>query len=229
MSKFLKTIGSDAASTQAIILLPDIWGLTNYASHTAEMLSQRYNSPCYILDYFYQLTGQTSNFDPHTDQTTATALMAKLTGEDFIKIFQSAVYEIQKSQLEKLTVIGFCFGGRLAYLAGLSKTVIKIVSFYGAGAHSENYYQGKTPAEALCDARKADANLEVLSFYGTKDESIPAEDQLKTAQEFQNAQIAYTAKQYPTGHAYFQEGRESYDREAAEKSWQDLDVFLKNT
>ncbi len=209
-------------------MLPDIWGQTDYATTTAQALSQRYQQPCYMLDYFYQLTKKANNFDRQADQAEAVGLMAKLTGEDFIEIFQSALEEIQKAQpqLVEITVLGFCFGGRLAYLAGLSKIVTKLVSFYGAGAHSTNYYQGHTPIEALAMARGGDTSLKVLSFYGLEDASIPEPDRAKTALELQNAPITYTAKQYPAGHAYFQQGRDSYVQAAAEKSWQDLDSFL---
>ncbi len=209
-------------------MLPDIWSQTDYATTTAQDLSQRYDQPCYVLDYFYQLTKKANNFDPQTDQAEAVGLMAKLTGEDFVAIFQSALEEIQKAQpqIVELTVLGFCFGGRLAYLAGLSKIVTKLVSFYGAGAHTADFYQGHTPIEALALARGGDTSLKVLSFYGSQDASIPEPDRAKTALELRNAPITYTAKQYPAGHAYFQQSRDSYVQAAAEKSWHDLDTFL---
>ena len=228
MSQFLKVISPSPEADKAIIMLPDIWGQTDYATTTAQDLSQRYDQPCYVLDYFYQLTKKANNFDPQTDQAEAVGLMAKLTGEDFVAIFQSALEEIQKAQpqIVELTVLGFCFGGRLAYLAGLSKIVTKLVSFYGAGAHTADFYQGHTPIEALAMARGGDTSLKVLSFYGSQDASIPEPDRAKTALELRNAPITYTAKQYPAGHAYFQQGRDSYVQAAAEKSWHDLDTFL---
>ena len=228
MSQFLKVISPSPEADKAIIMLPDIWGQTDYATTTAQALSQRYDQPCYMLDYFYQLTKKANNFDPQTDQAEAVGLMAKLTGEDFVAIFQSALEEIQKAQpqLVELTALGFCFGGRLAYLAGLSKIVTKLVSFYGAGAHTADFYQGHTPIEALALARGGDTSLKALSFYGSEDASIPEPDRAKTALELRNAPITYTAKQYPAGHAYFQQGRDSYVQAAAEKSWHDLDTFL---
>ena len=224
----MKVISPSPEADKAIIMLPDIWSQTDYATTTAQDLGQRYDQPCYMLDYFYQLTKKANNFDPQTDQAEAVGLMAKLTGEDFVAIFQSALEEIQKAQpqLVELTALGFCFGGRLAYLAGLSKIVTKLVSFYGAGAHTADFYQGHTPIEALALARGGDTSLKVLSFYGSEDASIPEPDRAKTALELRNAPITYTAKQYPAGHAYFQQGRDSYVQPAAEKSWHDLDTFL---
>ncbi len=230
MEDYIRVFSHTSESTQAIIMLPDIWSQTDYSDETAKQFAQKFGMPVYLLDYFYQLTGKANSFNSQTDQAIAPELMAKMTGQDFINIFNKALDEIKANQpkLESITVIGFCFGGRLAYLSGLSTEVKKIVSFYGAGAHTANYYEGKTPIEALCEVRKSDESLKVLSFYGSQDGSIPESDRELTAQSFKNAGINYTEKVYDAGHAYFQPGRaEMHNEEAANASWKDLDSFIK--
>jgi carboxymethylenebutenolidase len=229
MNDYLKLFSPNPDAAQIIIMLPDIWSQTPYSADTATQFAQKFGMPVYMLDYFYQLTGKANSFNPQTDQAIAPELMAKMTGEDFITIFNKALEEIKASQpkLESITVIGFCFGGRLAYLSGLSSEVKKIVAFYGAGAHTTNYYEGKTPIETLCEIRRNDQSLGVLSFYGSKDGSIPDADRQLTAQAFKDAGISYTEKVYEAGHAYFQSGRaEMYNEEAANASWKDLDSFI---
>jgi carboxymethylenebutenolidase len=230
MNDYIKAYSAQPTSSNAIVMLPDIWGQTAYANDTAAQFAARLSSPVYVLDYFYQLTGQVNNFDPQADQAIATGLMAKMTGQDFLNIFTKAVEEISSSQpqLKSIIVIGFCFGGRLAYLSGLNSKVKKIVSFYGAGGHTPSYYQDKTPIEVLCEARKEDESLDVLSFYGNKDGSIPEADRQLTSQSFKNARINYTEKIYDAGHAYFQPARDSYDELSAVASWQDLQKFIQN-
>lgn len=230
MNNYLKLFSPKLESNQIIIMLPDIWSQTDYSDETAKKFAQKFGMPVYMLDYFYQLTGKANNFSQQTDQVTASELMNKMTGEDFINIFNKALDEIKANQpkLESITVVGFCFGGRLAYLSGLSSEVKKIVSFYGAGAHTANYYEGKTPIEALCEVRKNDESLKVLSFYGSQDGSIPQADRELTTQSFKNAGINYAEKVYDAGHAYFQSGRaEMYNEEAANASWNDLDSFIR--
>ena len=231
MNDFIKAYQAQTASSNAIIMLPDIWSQTNYSNDTATQLAARLATPVYMLDYFFQLTGQVNNFNPQTDQAIATSLMAKMTGQDFENIFSKSLEEISSSQpqLESIFVIGFCFGGRLAYLSGSSSEVKKIVSFYGAGAHTANYYQGKTPIEALCEVRRGDESLKVLSFYGSEDGSIPSADRELTAQSFKNAGINHSEKVYEAGHAYFQPGRaEMFNETAANASWADLENFIKS-
>lgn len=230
MNDYLKLFSPNPDATQIIIMLPDIWSQTSYSADTATQFAEKFGKPVYMLDYFYQLTGKANNFNPQTDQAIAPELMAKMTGEGFVAIFNKALEDIKSNQpkLESITVIGFCFGGRLAYLSGLSSEVKKIVAFYGAGAHTDNYYEGKTPIEALCKIRRNDQRLSILSFYGSKDGSIPEAERQLTAQAFKDAGINYTQKIYDAGHAYFQPGRaDMYKEAAANASWVDLQNFIK--
>lgn len=228
MNDYLITSETDASAEQAIIVLPDIWGQTDYSYLTLKQLTQKFQCPSYMLDYFYAITKSPNKFNPELDEAKAFELMETMRGEDFVGIFRTALNDIKAAQpkLKQVIVIGFCFGGRLAYLAGLSSEVSKIVSFYGAGAHSENYLNDKTPVEALCDKRKNDKNLAVLSFYGTEDGSIPDEDRAKTKRQLNSAGIDYSANEYDAGHAYFQPGRPNYNEKAANDSWKDLETFI---
>lgn len=229
MSEFLNIVGKDDEAELAILLIPDIWGLTNYNQETAQNFANKYQRPCYILDYFYQLTGKQSRFDQSSDGTIAVGLMNEMTGEDFVAIFNKAISEIKANQanLKSISVVGFCFGGRLAYLTGLEKMVDKIVSFYGAGAVKPDFYQGKSAIKTLCATRAGDKNLKVLAFYGTNDDSITESDRETTKNALQDSQIAYEQHEYQAGHAYYQEGRPSYNRLAASQSNSELDkLFL---
>jgi carboxymethylenebutenolidase len=214
-------------SETAIIVLPDIFGQTDYAKQTCEDLASKFKKPTYLLDYFYQLTGKTNIID-QTNHELAVALMQKTTGDDFAAILEQAITDIsaQLPKLQRIAVVGFCFGGRLAYLSGLQSKVKTIVSFYGAGALTPNFYNHQTPLAALCDARENDKSLSVLSFYGTQDSTIPPADRKTIKQQLTIAGIAYVAKEYNAGHAYFQPGRDNYNQPAAEASWQDLQKFL---
>lgn len=228
MNEFLSVTNASSTAEKIIILIPDIWGLTDYNQATAQNFADKYQRPCYILDYFYQLTGKPSKFDQAADPSTAPTLMDKMTGEDFVAIFNKAINEIKLSQpnLSSITVIGFCFGGRLAYLSGLEKLVDKIVSFYGAGSAKPGFYQTKSAVDALCSARHDDKSLQVLAFYGTNDASISEADRQYVASAFGASSILYEHHEYPAGHAYYQEGRPSYDQSAAQQSNEVLDGFL---
>lgn len=228
MNEYLQLVSPNPSAASAIILIPDIWGVTDYCMETANSLASKYQRPVYVLDYFYVLTNKPSKFNLGNDGATAPALMSQMKGSDFTKIFDMAINEIQKAQpaLTSVQVVGFCFGGRLAYLTGANKLVNKIAVFYGAGANDTGFYDGQSVIDVLVSSRSHDPSLRVLSFFGSQDNSIPTSDQELIQQKLEGAGIAYQHREYPAGHAYFQKGRPSYDQQSAEKSWEDLDKFL---
>lgn len=228
MNDYLNVANPNPQATDAILMIPDIWGQTDYSQATAQGFADDYGLPCYSLDYFYQVTGRPSRFDPQNDGDTAVGLMDSYRGEDFVAIFERALADIKTAQpsLQSLTVIGFCFGGRLAYLTGLEKIVDKIVSFYGAGALRPGFYKQQSAIEALCESRNSDPGLEVLAFFGTEDASISPQDRKTTQDIFGQTQISYQPSEQPVGHAYFQPGRPNYDASAAALSKAVLDKFL---
>lgn len=215
--------------TCAIVVLPDIFGITDYAKATADQFAKRLNQPVYMLDYFFEASGQPTVLDP-TDEAQAEQafdLMEKYNGELFLNIFNQAIEDIKTAQpnLESITVIGFCFAGRLAYVTSGNVLVHNIVSFYGGGANKPEFVNGKTAVEFLIAQQRND--IKVLSFYGTQDESIPEDDRNQTKDLLSGAGVNYVHKEYDAGHAYFQPGRPNYNEAAAKSSWQDLEGFLK--
>ena len=224
---YIYATNTEGEHASAIIMLPDVFGQTDYAKATADALAKRFARPVFLLDYFYELTGVPNVFaqDKFDD---IRPIMEQMTGQHFVEIWGQMMGEITKAHpaIEHFGVIGFCFGGRLTYLAALDPKVDHLMSFYGAGANNP-FYKGKTSIEALIEARRDDKNLHVISFYGTQDESIPPEDRAATEQALTEAEIDYQAREYDAGHAYFQAGRPSHDQAAAEKSWADLETFLR--
>lgn len=216
----------DQHQENAIVVLPDIFGMTDYAKQTTQDFAKTFAVPVYMLDYFYQLTG-TQTCIAQTDSESAVGLMQKMTGEDFVTIFEKAVSEISVWQkgLKNIIVIGFCFAGRLAYLCGQNSLVDTIVSFYGAGANQPGFIGGQSAIEYLVNNHN-NSSLRVYSFFGTQDESIPSADRAKIQSVLQASQITHQAYEYHTGHAYFQVGRTNYNQQAAQASWQELQKII---
>jgi len=215
-----------ATEKSAIVMLPDIFGLTEYAKNTAEELASTLKKQVYMYEYFYALNARANVFAPE-DTDEAVELMNRMRGEDFIQPFKDVIEKIKVNNpnIVEIIVIGFCFGGRLAYLAGALVDVSHAVSFYGGGAHTQGYIEGLTPIEYLVSRRRK-SNLGVLAFFGTQDQSISIEDRDATKNTLVDADITYTAHEYDAGHAYFQQGRPNYNEAAAKASWRNLNDFI---
>ena len=216
----------------AVVVLPEIFGLTDFITDVADRFANEFNMPSFALDFFYQLTGEPNKFDYSSDMQKGIELMQKMRGEDFLEIFNSTVDKISATypEVQNIVVCGFCFGGRLAYIAGLNDKVKKKVSFYGAGANQPNYVQEHSSIEALSAKRTNDSNLSILSFYGGVDESIPQEDRTKTKSLLSAASIRYQEVVYANaGHAFFNNQRpEMYNAKASELAWKTIIGFINN-
>ena len=216
-------------ANKAVIVLPEIFGITDFIRNTTDRFAEEFRLPAFTLDHFYSVTGKAEVFDYYGDYSRNMEVMNNMKGEDFYKLFQQGLGDIQVEYpgIIEFTVAGFCFGGRLAFLAGMDERVSKVISFYGGQPHMPNYYNGKSPIEALTDARAA-SNLEVLAFYGGQDESIPATDRVKTKQILASANISYAERVYEqAGHAYFNDSRtERYNADAAKESWEVINHFI---
>ena len=221
-SRNKEIIGGD----EAIIILPDIYCQTDYSKHTLEKFAETFERPAFMLDYFYLITNEVNDIS-QDDEGKAIKLMTSFNANKFVEFFGKVLIEIKQSYpiIKHFIVIGFCFGGRLAYIAGANSEVKKIISFYGAGANTANYVNNKTPIEYLANKRK-DNGLKVISFFGTKDESIHETDKTEIKEKLNQANISYTSYEYDAPHAYFQEGRKNYNAVASRSSWEILDQTL---
>lgn len=216
-------------ATKAVIVLPEIFGITDFIKQVTNRFADEFSLPAFALDHFYSVTGKAEVFDYYGDYSRNMEIMNSMKGEDFYKLFQQGLDDIQAEcpSITEFIVVGFCFGGRLAYVAGMDERVSKVISFYGGQPHAPNYFMGKSPVESLIDARSGSA-VKVLSFYGGQDESIPLEDRAKTKQLLESAKINYAEEVYEqAGHAYFNDSRaERYNADAAKESWEVIKDFI---
>lgn len=212
---------------KAIIILPDIFGQTDYAKATSSDLADHFELPVYLLDYFYQLTKESTNIEQSNSEIAA-GLMQSMSGDDFIAIFEQSILDIssQHKDIVEIFVIGFCFAGRLAYLTGENHLVSTIISFYGAGANIIEFIDKKSAIEYLVAKRGTDSSLSVCSFFGTEDESIPRTERESIKAQLLDTKIDYNDYEYEAQHAYFQPGRANYNDKAAKASWQELDKII---
>ncbi|CAN5459176.1 dienelactone hydrolase family protein [soil metagenome] len=129
------------------------------------------------------------------DMTKARALMGQLDIDKTLLDVQASIDYAAKAG--KVGVVGYCLGGRLAWLAacqlnGLSAAV--------------TYYGGGMPALAHLKAR-----VPVLAHFGENDHGIP----LVTVEEFRGKQPDVKVELYPAGHGFSCDARAAYEQASA--------------
>jgi len=131
-----------------------------------------------------------------------------------------ATFDYAKTQAAKVGAVGFCMGGRCAFLAGLTVPVNCAVSYYGGGIAPNQYMPG------LID-RAAEMKAPVLMFWGGKDGMIPPSavqsvtEALRAAgKEFANVEFSWA------DHGFVCDQRGSFNQAAYNQAWPLTLAFL---
>jgi carboxymethylenebutenolidase len=215
---------------QAIILLPEIFGMTKAIREVVDRFADELKILSLSLEFFYPLTGLITELPYDTGGQIGFELMHKLDSETFLLQLKETINQIELKYptVKTITVCGFCFGGKLAYLSGLNPSVKKIISFYGSSA-LKPYFGREGVVQALGMVRRNDANLQVLSFYGESDGSIPTQDREEIASIMKEYGINYQFEAYlNTGHAFFNSHRPNFNQIAADDAWGKIKTFLSS-
>lgn len=121
--------------------------------------------------------------------------------------------------------IGFCMGGRLAFLAHaeLAGDMKASVAYYGGGIAPEKDMLGRTP---LLD-RIQKMQGPIFLGYGAEDAGITPEEHARIVTALSAAKKRFEFHLYPgAGHAFLSESRPSYSATAASEAWPITIAFL---
>jgi carboxymethylenebutenolidase len=119
-----------------------------------------------------------------------------------------------------IAAVGFCMGGRAAFLAGITLPIECAVSFYGGGI-------APNPMNPGLLGRVNDLKAPVLFFWGGRDQHITPEqrsavvDALKAAGK-SNVNVEFS----DADHGFFCDARPSYNPVAAAQAWPLTLAFL---
>lgn len=136
---------------------------------------------------------------------------------DFLKGCDSA-------DVERLGIIGFCMGGRVAYLMAAANPMFRAaVDFYGGGIFRP-WGDGPSPFE-----RTAEIHCPIQGHFGEEDENPSLEDMRKLDAELTKFGKLHEFYSYPgAGHAFNRKGWDGYREDADLASWpRTLDFFRR--
>lgn len=217
---FVAYTGNKDEVKPVVMIIPEWWGLTDYAKDRAKQLAE--------LGYFamavdYYGEGKT------VDNPDEAAKLA----EPFYKISINAKLKFDKAKaqllnfpnanFDKIAVIGYCFGGAQALNMARQENDLKgVVSFHG------NLMTGIKPKNN---------KVKILVCNGQADTFVPAEEIAAFKKEMDSAKVNYKFIDYPNAlHSFTNPASTAvgekykmaiaYNKEADEKSWNDMKDFL---
>lgn len=114
----------------------------------------------------------------------------------------------------RISAIGFCLGGRVAWLAAALQPLRAAVSFYGGGIHQLLEFAPRLSAP-------------MLFFWGEQDSHIPPDQRHAVDQALLAAQKPFVTTAFSqAGHGFFCDARPSFHAASARLAWRQTLAFF---
>ena len=209
---------TSAYRERAVLVLPEVFGVNAWVRSVADRLALAGVSAL-AMPLFARTAPQLElGYDPaslaegrrHKDQAHTASILADIA---------AAAQWLQARGCERLTVVGFCFGGHAALLAATLPEVHSSIDFYGAGVCQGRPGGGEPSLDLL-----PQVTGRLLCVCGTDDPLIPPDDQRQIAaalRRFDPAgqRLLYVAME-GSDHGFMCEARSSFHPAAAERGWE---------
>jgi len=202
-------------SHPAVVVIQEIWGVNSHIQSVVDRLpSLGYVGLAPAM--FHREGPMTTGL--HEEMDTAITRMRNSTDADILADVNAAVDYLKGQsfvQGGKIGIVGFCYGGRVSYLAACSVSDLAAsVVFYGGGI-GNSLGDGPSPLE-----QTANIGCPMLGLFGVEDANPTPDDVAKMDSELTTHGKAHEFHSYDgAGHGFHCETRASYRPEAAADAW----------
>ena len=211
----------EGAPKGAMMVFQEIFGINSHIRDVTE----RYAQQGYLAvapELFHRFAPNFECGYSNEEVQKAIGFLSSVTQEGFAADIRATFDWIQKQGSLKTGAVGFCMGGRCAFMAGLTVPLACAVSYYGGGIAPNQFMPG------LID-RAAEMKAPVLMFWGGKDHMIPPAAVQSVTDALRAAGKTFANVEYEwADHGFFCDQRGSYNKEAASLAWPLTLAFLEN-
>jgi carboxymethylenebutenolidase len=200
----------------AVVVIQEVWGVNSHIQSVADRLPSR--GYVGLAPAMFHREGRMT-LGLHEEMNTALARMGHCTDPNIVADVTAAVDYLKAQpfvRADRIGIVGFCFGGRVAYLAACNITDLKAsVVYYGGRILQPLGSEGASPL-----AQTAKITAPVLGLFGQEDANPTPADVAKIEAELKKHGKAHEFHMYPgCGHGFHCDGRASYRAEAARDAW----------
>ncbi len=199
-----------------IVVLPDVRGLYRFYEELALRFAER-GFPSIAIDYFGRTdappTPRAEDFDYRT-------YVPQTTPEGIRDDLDAAVAELRRRGVRAVFVVGFCFGGRHAWLAAADHHdgLAGVIGFYGMPG-TRNGQTG--PID-----RVGEMDVPLLGLMGAADDHIGPEIVEGFESALTGAGVVHELVSYPGApHSFFDRRHEEF-ADASEDAWRRTLAFI---
>jgi carboxymethylenebutenolidase len=203
-----------------MVVLPDVRGLHAYYEDLAERFAE-IGVDAVAIDYFGRTAGlgrRGPEFDyaAHVPQTSYEGLTADITAA------AEHLRSEEGGSVEQVFTIGFCFGGRIAFLTPTMGLALSgAIGFYGwpVGPHRSG---SPAPAEVA-----SQMDSPILGLFGGADQGIPGSAVRDFEHALQDAGIEHRIVTYPRApHSFFDRKADEFAK-TSEQAWTEVRQFIE--
>jgi carboxymethylenebutenolidase len=162
---------------QAVLLYTDIFQLTGSTLRTARRLASTGLVVCVPEIYPHgELAGVALEFDDAGKQAGLAGAAATTTHQFDADRVAVLDYLERRSDVDRLSAVGFCIGGHLAFRAAFDPRIAATVCFYPTGLHN-----GALGADADAESLAAAASIggRLMIVFGSQDPHVPPDARLQ--------------------------------------------------
>jgi carboxymethylenebutenolidase len=203
----------EAQPTAGLVVIQEAFGVNDHIRGVANRFAAR----GYLVaapSLFHRLERPVL---PYEEIATAKEILPTLTEAMLLNDVGAAVQWLREQpnrDSDRIGAVGFCFGGRVAFLAATAGVVETAVCFYGGGI--------APPTDGPVLADRVTSNTgPVLAVYGAEDPMIDADERARVERALSAAGPDHQVVTYEgAGHGFFCDARPAnYDASAAEQAW----------
>jgi carboxymethylenebutenolidase len=197
-----------------VVVLPDVRGLYRFYEELALRFAER-GIPALAIDYF----GRTAGTEKRREDFEYMEQVAKTTPEGIQADVRAAVEWLRTAGSGSIFTVGFCFGGRNAWLAAAGgHGLAGAVGFYGHPGERE------TPGPTK---RAGEIEAPILALQAGDDQNIIAELNAEFDEALTAAGVEHEVVTYPGApHSFFDRRYEEFADDSAD-AWQRVLDFIE--
>lgn len=201
----------------AIIVIFEIFGVNSHIKDVTE----RFGREGYVAaapDLYYRLEKRIA---PNSDRDGAFAMRGTLYETKIVEDLNKSIAYIKGRpdvDPSKIGIVGYCFGGRVSWLAACQCPGLAASAVYYGGQIAGGERGEKSPVELVTLANKI--KIPMHCVWGDEDQGIPKEARDKVEEALKANKVNYEWNVYKgAGHAFFCDDRPSYHEASAKDVW----------
>ena len=210
-------------ATRAVIVVQEAFGVNHYIEGVTERFAST-GFDAVAPAFFHRAGGGTA---PYDDFSKVIPFYEGLTDDGILMDLDAAFAHLATlgHDMASIGVVGFCFGGRVTFLAAARRAFGAAVGFYGGGIVT-----ARNPQFPPLVGESSTLRTPWLGLFGDEDGGIPVEDVETLRAALVGAPVPTEIVRYPGAeHGFFCDERPAYNPSVSEDAWpRSLDWLNRN-